>query len=61
MRKAWPQRFREAEISPGRIYQAGLRRSKDFTRKLLRNSAALPSAKNRECLNYYQGRHNSES
>ena len=60
MGKSLTKRFRITEISPERVYKAGLRRIKDFPHKLLWNSAALSSTKNRERLNSYQDRHNGE-
>ena len=60
MGKSVTNRFKAAEISPDRVFQAGMRRIKDLPHKLLWNSAAPSSTVNRERLNYYQGRHSDE-
>jgi len=60
MGKTKNQRFKISEISADRVYQAGLRRIKDYPHKLLWNSATPLSKKNRERINYYQGRHTGE-
>ena len=60
MGKSLTKRFRIAEISPNRVYEAGLRRIKDFPHRLLWNSTSPPSKINQERLNYYHDRHRGE-